>query len=266
MNERFIEIMKDPVSNTPPRHKLSQDQAFKLGTDFQFIPSMKLGPWTSYSLLHDPKHMGFVLARYKFCAKMLEGKDSVLEVGCGDAFGIPIVAQSAAQVLGIDRELRLIQGNRRRLKPIKNISFRQMDICQNVPPEKFDASYSIDVIEHLDRGLNDRFIANQCACLHPEGVCIVGMPNVTADKYAKFSRVQHINLMSHAKLRGLMQKYFKNVFMFSMNDEVIHTGFPLMAHYLFAMGVGVKEAVTRRSSLVSRRRITIDGQRATEQQ
>ncbi len=223
-----------------PRHKLTQDEAFKLGTDFQFIPSMKLGPWTSYSLLHDPKHMSFVLARYKFCAKMLEGKKKILEVGCGDAFGIPIVAQSAEKVLGIDREARLIKDDRKRLKLIKNIEFQQLDICYKIPMEKFDAVYSIDVIEHLDRGLNDRFLKNQCACLNEDGICIVGIPNITADKYAKFSRVQHINLMSHPKLRALMEKYFKNVFMFSMNDEVIHTGFPPMAHYLFAMGVGVK--------------------------
>jgi hypothetical protein len=32
-----------------------------------------------------------------------------------------------------------------------------------------------------------------------------------------------------------MQRYFKHVFMFSMNDEVVHTGFFPMAHYLFAL-------------------------------
>ena len=143
-------------------------------------------------------------------------------------------------VLGIDREIRLIEDNKKRLKPIKNITFKHLDICREIPSEKFDASYSIDVIEHLTRGLNDRFIKNQCACLNEDGVCLVGIPNITADKYAKFSRIQHINLMSHAKLRALMEKYFRNVFMFSMNDEVMHTGFAPMAHYLFAMGVGVR--------------------------
>ena len=233
--------MNDPqLYKNLKRHKLTQDEAFKLGTDFQFIPSMTLGPWTSYSMLHDPRHMSFVLARYKFCAKMLEGKKKILEVGCGDAFGIPIVAQAAEKVVGIDREARLIKDDRKRLKLIKNIEFQQLDICCKVPMEKFDAAYSIDVIEHLDHGLNDRFIKNQCACLPEDGICIVGIPNITADKYAKFSRIQHINLMSHTKLRKLMEKYFRNVFMFSMNDEVIHTGFPPMAHYLFAMGVGVR--------------------------
>lgn len=34
--------------------------------------------------------------------------------------------------------------------------------------------------------------------------------------------------------KNTMQRYFHNVFMFSMNDEVVHTGFHPMAHYLLA--------------------------------
>ena len=33
----------------------------------------------------------------------------------------------------------------------------------------------------------------------------------------------------------LILKYFNNVFLFSMNDEVVHTGFNKMAHYLIAL-------------------------------
>lgn len=58
------------------------------------IEKFRLGPWTSWSVMHDPKHLAFVLSRYKFVAKILEGKEYVLEVGCGDAFGIPIVANT----------------------------------------------------------------------------------------------------------------------------------------------------------------------------
>lgn len=225
---------------TVKREELSQDEAYQQGTDFQFIKSVELGPWTSYSLLHDPKHMSFSLARYKFCAKMLEGKKSVLEAGCGDGFGIPIVAQVVERVLAIDRDNRHVLGNRQRLEKIKNIEFKNMDICREIPDETFDATFSIDVIEHLDKGLNDTFIGNQSQCLVDDGICIVGMPNITADQYAGFSRIQHINLMNHDQLTALMGRHFQNVFLFSMNDEVVHTGFPSMAHYLFAMGVSLK--------------------------
>ncbi len=225
----------------PAQKRLTQQQAFQRGAEHQFIDSIELGPWTSYSLLKDPKHMGFVLARYKFCAKMLEGKENVLEVGCGDGFGIPIVAQAVKRVLGIDVDDRLIQGNRKRLAKIKNVQFKKMSICEQVPVGKFDAAYSVDVIEHLDRPLNAPFLENQCRCLKPDGICIIGTPNITANKYAsQRSRVQHINLKSHKTLRAQMEKYFRNVFMFSMNDEVLHTGYAPMGHYIFGMGVGLK--------------------------
>ena len=223
------------------RKKLTQKRGFKAGADPQFMKSLKMGPWTSYSLLHDPRHMCFVLSRYKFCAKMFEGKNNVLEVGCGDGFGIAVVAQVVNRVLGIDSEERLIKGNRERLKMIKKIEFRSLNICQEVPDEMFDATFSIDVIEHLDPQLNKPFMENQCACLKEDGICIVGTPNLTAFKYAKdLNKVQHINSKSHKSLRKQMERYFKNVFIFSMNDEVVHTGFGPMAHYLFAMGVGIK--------------------------
>ena len=221
--------------------KISQKEAFRLGTDYQFIKSLEMGPWTSYSLLHDPKHMCFVLARYKFCAKMLEGKDCVLEVGCGDGFGTPIMAQSVKKVVAIDPEIKLIKSNQKRLAKIKNVEFRQADICKVVPSEIFDATFSIDVIEHLDPHLNHPFMEHQWRCLNEDGICIIGTPNITANKYASpRSKVQHINLKSHKTLRNLMGRYFRNVFMFSMNDEVLHTGYASMAHYIFGMGVGLK--------------------------
>jgi hypothetical protein len=36
-------------------------------------------------------------------------------------------------------------------------------------------------------------------------------------------------------LKATMSRNFHNVFMFSMNDEVVHTGYHKMAHYLFAV-------------------------------
>ena len=44
-------------------------------------PEISLGPWTSYGLVHDPKHLAFVLGRYKFVAKMLQGRERVIGAG-----------------------------------------------------------------------------------------------------------------------------------------------------------------------------------------
>jgi len=223
--------------------RLSQRELYEIASKYQFESEIiSLGPWTSYSMLHDPKHMSFVLSRYKFAAKMLEGKDDVLEIGCGDAFGIPIVAQGVKSVLGIDVDDSMISDNSMRLKSIKNIKFQKYNICDGGLDQVFDAAYSIDVIEHLDAGLEKSFMDNTVECLKDNGVYICGTPNITANQYAtERSAIQHINLKSQKSLKELMLQYFENVFMFSMNDEVLHTGYAPMGHYLFAVGAGKKE-------------------------
>lgn len=221
-----------------------QEEAFKKGTDEQFIDSIPLGPWSSYSLLNDPKHMCFVLSRYKFCSKILESKANILEVGCGDGFGVPIVANNSKFVLAVDTDDRLIEGNKQRLSKIEKIKFVNHNMC-NSPVHFgniiFDGAFSIDVIEHLDKELEVRFMCNICDSLKTDGIYVMGTPNITASEYATYrSEVQHINLKSYDSLRKLMETYFDNVLMFSMNDEVVHTGYGNMAHYLFGVGVGVK--------------------------
>lgn len=224
------------------RSKLTQDEAYRIGTEGQFKTELiKLGPWTSHSLIKDPKHMCFSLSRYKFVAKMLAGKKSIMEVGCGDCFGIPITAQVAERVLAIDRDSRNIEDGKKRLYMLKNIEFKNIDICKEIPGEQFDGVYSIDVIEHIDPSQDEIFMKNICKSLKEDGICIIGTPNITAEKFSDdYSGIQHINLKSNEDLKNLMKHYFKNVLMFSMNDEIIHTGYPPMAHYLFAIGIGKK--------------------------
>src|SRR5262249_34638909 len=67
------------------------------------------GPWTSASFRNDPKRFCFVLARYKFCAKMLQGKSRVFEIGCGDGPGVPLILQSVNHVFGLDIEPAIIE-------------------------------------------------------------------------------------------------------------------------------------------------------------
>lgn len=199
-----------------------------------------LGPYTTYIWQHDPRHLGFLLARYKFCAKMLEGKKRVLEIGCGDGFGIPVVTQTVGHVHGVDFEPLLIEDNCKRLGD-RNCTFSALDITDARPDGKFDAAYSLDVIEHIPSEREHRYFENICTALEKEGVFIIGTPNMTANAYAsEASRAGHINLKSQAELRQLMQRYFENVFVFSMNDEIVHTGYGAMAHYLIAVGAGVR--------------------------
>ena len=105
-----------------------------------------------------------------------------------------------------------------------------------------DAAITIDVIEHLEEKFEDKFIKSIVKCLHPDGVLITGTPNITASQYASpRSEAQHINLKSMKTLQEMTQKYCKNVFMFGMNDEVLHTGYAPMCHYIWSLGVGIRD-------------------------
>lgn len=222
--------------------KLSQKEKYKTHPAYSYNKTFTLGPWTSYNLLSDPIHLAFVLSRYKFVARMLTGKSKVLEIGCGDAIGTPIVAQFVGKILAIDIDEKIILSDKKRLASFNNIRFDVMDFRKSYPGKLFDAVYCIDVIEHIDDHLNDVFMRHICACLVRNGICIIGTPNINFDKYASSgSRANHINLHSFSSLQKLLSTNFENVFMFSMSDEVIHTSFAPMAHYLFGIGVGVKK-------------------------
>lgn len=227
---------------TKTQEELSTWERYSEGTNFQSeSPELPLGPWTSYSLRTDPIHTAFVLARYKFCARMLAGKKYVVEIGCGDGFGIPLVAQFVSHLHCIDWDLQNVKNCQRRLSYLKNVSFECIDLNASTLDIQADAAYAIDVVEHLHPELEAQFMKNVCHFLKPSGVLITGTPNITASAYASPQSVlQHINLKSMQTLRQLHETYFKHAFMFGMNDEVLHTGYASMCHYIWALAAEKK--------------------------
>lgn len=200
---------------------------------------VQMGPWSSHIWRNDPRHIGFMLARYKFCAKMLIGKKRVLEFGCGDALGTPIVLQSVESVHGVDFEPLIIADLRKRLGKQRRFTYEEMDLTKESPKGPFDAAYSLDTIEHIPPSLESRFVKNVVRSLKKDAICIMGTPNISAAPYAsEASQAGHVNLKSADTMRETLLEHFQNVFVFSMNDEIVHTGFSPMAHYILGVGVG----------------------------
>ncbi len=220
---------KDPVNQE------LIDQVEKLGLD-------KLGVMNSYVWREDPKRLVFTLARYKFVSKIIEGKKNVAEVGCGDGFGSRIVKQTVSNLLITDFDPYFID-------TFKELSFdkwpiqsRVHDILKGPIEGQFDAIYSLDVLEHISTLNEDSFIKNIILSLKYSGVLILGMPSLESQSFASsHSKKGHINCKTGLEFKELMGNYFDNVFLFSMNDEVVHTGFSKMAHYLFTVSCGAKK-------------------------
>ena len=190
----------------------------------------------------DPRRLAFVLARYKFVAKMLSGSKNVLEVGCGDGFPAQIVAQSVEKLSLTDfdpvfvKEALVNSKNRPRI-----VNIFQHDLVQEKFNEKYDAIYLMDVLEHIDPIVENEFLSNLAGSVLGNGVVIIGIPSLESQEYAsKQSKEGHVNCKTGDDFHALMKKYFDQVFLFSMNDEVVHTGFNKMAHYLIALCVGPK--------------------------
>jgi hypothetical protein len=95
------------------------------------------------------------------------------------------------------------------------------------------------VIEHIPASDEDRFVANIAGSIVSPGVAIIGLPSLESQPYASpLSKEGHVNCKSAPDLKRLMLRHFHGVFIISMNDEVVHTGFYALAHYLFALCVG----------------------------
>ena len=87
-------------------------------------------------------------------------------------------------------------------------------------------------------------MANIAASLKDDGVLIVGSPSIhSADLCVAAQQGGARELQGRQGAATLMAAFFKNVFIFSMNDEVVHTGYYPMAQYLIALCVGKKKTL-----------------------
>lgn len=196
----------------------------------------ELGLASAWAWYDDPKRLAFTFARYKFIAKMLYGRQDVLEAGCGDGFFSRVVAQSVGHLTAVDFDDDFITDAQQKCSDRWPIAFRVQDLVRRPVDGCFDAIYSLDVLEHIKQQDEGRFLQNLLAALAPHGVVIIGTPSLESQVFASpQSKAGHVNCKTQDDLRGILSQYFHNVFMFSMNDEMIHTGFAKMSHYNLAL-------------------------------
>ena len=222
--------MTDDAKTVEPQYSLLFDVQKKHGV-------AKLGLMVNESWNQDPKRTLFTLARYKFVSRMLSGRKHVLEVGCADAFGTRIVQQAVGKVTAIDFDPLFIADVKERMNPHWAFDAFVHDMLKGPVPGEHDAAYALDVLEHINEADEDMFIKNTLASLTSTGIAIFGMPSLESQTYASpQSKAGHVNCKSGESLKTTLERHFNTVFVFSMNDEVVHTGFYPMAHYILGVG------------------------------
>ena len=198
---------------------------------------VELGVMHSHSWDTDPKHVLFTLSRYKFVAKLLAGRKSVLEIGCADAFASRLVRQTVQELTVSDFDPAWVEEAKRQSKSPWDFGSVVHNFLESPLPSHFDGVYALDVLEHIPASEESRFLRHISASLDETGILILGTPSLQSQVHASpASKEGHVNCKDGEGLKVLLLSFFHTVFVFSMNDEIIHTGYYPMAHYLLAVG------------------------------
>ncbi|MDJ0652385.1 MAG: methyltransferase domain-containing protein [Simkaniaceae bacterium] len=212
--------------------KLDEKSAWNATTELFVKKTYKLGPHWSFNFRNDPKRLAFVLSRYKFSSKMLGKRSHILELGCSDGIGTAILAENAEEYTGVDLDRPAVESAKINFT---DHTFIHDDFMGNTYGT-FDGVVSLDVVEHILPDYEDLYFETVVKNLSDKGIAVIGTPNITASPYAsKASELGHVNLFSQERLISKLKKFFHHVFSFGMNDEIVHTGYSPMAHYLICV-------------------------------
>lgn len=212
--------------------------------EFDKVPLITFGRHMSYNLRNDPKRLLFQLSRYKFAANMIKPDSDILELGCSEGMAVPMLRGVINLYRGVDLDDDAIMHAISQYDIGDPVIFNVGDILNlhEYAYKDSDAVISFDVIEHIQRDREDDLLNAIHSNLKPSGIAIIGTPNACAAEYASpLSKKGHINLYTAGQLSKMLSRIFEHVQIFSQNDEMIHTGYVSMAHYLIALCCGRRD-------------------------
>jgi len=197
---------------------------------------IELGKYASYWFYKTPRRMLHSLSYYKFAAKLIGEDKKVLDIGCNEGIGTYVLAKECGYAKGVDFDKEAIKIANKNF-PEPNLSFEVKDVLIKRENTQYDAVVNFDVIEHIYPENVANFFDSIKEALTATGLAVIGTPSKISQEYAsEVSKKGHVNIYSPNRLIAEMKNHFEFVFLFSANDELVHTGFYELAHYLIAVG------------------------------
>lgn len=135
---------------------------------------------------------------YNQAAQLISG--TVLEIGCGTGYGIPILAPKATDYHAVDKFATKIDN-----QSLPNVHFKQTEVplLPGFADNTFDCVVSFQVIEHIED--DHLFIKEIKRVLKPGGVFICTTPN----KAMSLTRNPwHVREYKIAEMKALIAQYF----------------------------------------------------------
>lgn len=197
--------------------------------------TLQFEKYLSHIMFKTPRRALLMLSYYKFVANFITEGKKILEIGCNEAWGTPILAEKSKSVTAVDFDLEALAAAKALWKDPK-IKFIGKDF-RDLEEETFDAVVSFDLVEHIYPENFPDFYQSLLDRLPEDGTLVIGVPSLEHQQYSsEVSKQGHVNCMSGQTLQDWLDKAFKHSFVFSGNDEVVHTGHWPMSNYLIGVG------------------------------
>ena len=113
--------------------------------------------------------------------------------------------------------------------------------------EKHDVVVALDVIEHIPVDDGKKLVSKIAQSIKNTGMAVIGTPSIYSYKYqSPPSKASHIKCYDLNELVSIIDYYFGRTISFSMNDEIVHTGFSKLAWYYFVLAFLPKDTVNEK--------------------
>ena len=151
---------------------------------------------------------------------MLSGRSHVLAVGFPDAAAARLILQSAERVTAVnfDHPRPPAPGPRPAAASVQSLAH---DFLDGPAPGSFDAACIVDAIAAMAPETQPAFLGNIVRSLSPDGILVLGWQDTSA---------QHCDA-----LQILLNRFFRNVLLFSVNGESLNIGLRPGADYVIAV-------------------------------
>lgn len=155
------------------------------------------------------------LAAYEFALSQLRPEDRVLDLGCGTGYGTTLLAESCAEITGVDYSAEAVAYASEHYGSPK-CTFREGDALNTgLPDGSVDAVCSVQVIEHIED--QEGFIKEVLRVLAPGGRFVVATPNkATYSPDADVGFAYHYKEYRGQELADFLSGYFTSVGLYGL--------------------------------------------------
>lgn len=148
--------------------------------------------------------------RYAFARRFAAGK-RVLDAACGEGYGSALLAEVAADVVGVDLDAQAIEHARLRYAGIERLRYEASNAAALPFPERsFDLVVSFETLEHLHE--QEELVAGFARVLSDDGVLLISSPDKrTYSDLAGFRNEFHVRELYREELLALLQPHFGQI-------------------------------------------------------